>query len=308
MFRLIPLAPKLQAVDGMCFLSNVREKSIRPNLITGICILPIDKEYEALDALARGQPKLKNLKIMDCTLKSKVIPPLWTPLLLELFQKCSRTLVEISICSLKLLELRTTNYGLDELEVLNLYFPEYSYPEEFRNILASLRLQEFCPRLSSLRLDFGEECIHELPTSLSIDGSALAPVESVREVTTRMAVCLPAVVETCTTTFPYLCCFAFQVLPCADTCEHTDKEHWYDVYKIWTEIPTLQELRLGLPGTDATSGDFSIDALLCGLRNEEARRLKSLYNNNPLELANFQFCPSRPSLVYAKSKSLVYFN
>ena len=57
---------------------------------------------------------------------------------------------------------------------------------------------------------------------------------------------------------------------------------------------------------DFAARDFSIDALLCGISYAEARKIKLVYRKRHLQLSDFEVCPRRPSICYAKSKS--WFN
>ena len=79
-------------------------------------------------------------------------------------------------------------------------------------------------------------------------------------------------------------------------------EHFYGVYKIWTEIATLEKLKICLSDPDRAPKGVCMDALFCGISTGEVVRIKRVCAREEVDLKKRQYCPLRPSLLYAKSK------
>ena len=305
-FRLISLCPNLGTVSGLCWLSDfARSQSTRLDVFTGICVLPKERDYQIIKLLAEGNSKVKELQIFDS--KEGSITRAWHPVLLKIFKRNTFQLTHLSICAYVLLKLRRKNFRLEVLDHLTLFFPDHSTLDEVRHTIAGLRLEVSCPRLKSMQLNFTEDCSHKTPTSLFASSADFVPINSVREITTEMAICTPAVISACIHTFPLLSSFAFEAIRCADICEAFDDDHFFDVHKIWTEIPTLERLCICVCGTQITPPNFSLDALFCGMNNDETSYIRKRRNEGNLDLTAFQYCPARPSILWAKSKILKHF-
>ena len=305
-FRLISLCPNLETVSGLCWLSNfARCQSTRLHVFTGICVLPKERDFEIIKLLAEADSKVKDLQIFDSEKGS--ITRAWHPLLLKIFKRNTFQLTHLSICAYVLLQLRRKNFRLEVLEQLTLFFPDHSTLDEVRSAIEGLSLQVSCPRLKSMKLNFTEDCSHKTPTSLFANSVDFVPINSVREITTEMAICTPAVIGACICAFPQLSSFGFEAIRCARICEASNDDHFFEVHKIWTEIPTLERLSICVGGTQITPPNFSLDALFCGLNNDETEYIRTCGKEDNHDLTQFQYCPARPSILWAKSKILNYF-
>ena len=305
-FRLISVCPNLETVSGLCWLSDfARSPSTRIDVFTGICVLPMENNYELLKLLGEADSRVTELQIFDS--KKTFITRAWHPVLLKMFQRCTFQITSLSICAYILLKLRRKNFRLEALDHLTLFFSEHSTLDEVRHAIAGLKLQASCPRLKSMQFTFTEDCGHKIPASLFASAADFVPVNSVREITTEMAICTPAVISACIHAFPLLSSFAFEAITCADICEAFNDDHFFDVHKIWTEVPTLERLSICACGTQITPPNFSLDALFCGLNNDETRYIRKRRSEDNLDLTVFQYCPARPSLLWAKSKILQHF-
>ena len=224
-------------------------------------------------------------------------PGTWHPLLLKLFKRNTFQLTHLSICAYVLLKLSRKKFSLEVLDHLTLFFPEHSTVDEVTHTVARLRLQVSCPHLKSIELNFTEDWSHKTPTSLFASSVDFVPINSVREITTEMAISTPAVICACIHAFPLLSSFAFEAIRCAEICEAFDDDHCFEVHKIWTERPTLKRLKTCLCATQITPQHFSLDALFCGLNTDETSCSRKRRNEGNLDLTAFQCCPARPSIL-----------
>ena len=303
-FKLMRLAPKLEAVNGLIHIMDIkRDKCSRLDVITAINIVSYESVGEIFRSFVRAEPKLVELQISDSS--KRLIPVRWSKPLLQLFQRCAFTLKRLSICAIKFYHLRRKeNFVLQALEFLELYFPLDSTVEEFTKIIASLNLQSSCPALTSVRISFEDDyCIHDMPSRLlSEDQPMFVPVSSVKEITFVEAVCTAGVMEACISAFPQLTSFAYENLRCTEICVDQSDEHFFAVYKIWTEVSTLEKLKVCLGGAYRAPKWTCMDALFCGISTGEVVRIKRICAREEIDLKKRQYCPLRPSLLYAKSK------
>ena len=127
-------------------------------------------------------------------------------------------------------------------------------------------------------------------------------VSSVKEVTFKEAVCTVGVMEACISAYPQLTTFAYENLRCTKICVDQSNEHFYEVHKIWTEISTLEKLKISLGTAYRAPKGVCMDALFCGISTGEVVRIKRICAKEEMDLKKRQYCPLRPSLLYAKSK------
>ena len=178
-----------------------------------------------------------------------------------------------------------------------------------------LNLDDVCPSLVSLHFTWSFKYFtQETPFTLPEQSTSSVALNSVQELTTYGANCNVATVEACILSFPKLLSFGFEMTECAEYCIGTDSEHIFDIYKIWTEIPTLQRLTVRLVCSELSAPCFVLDALFCGMHMEEAEDLVEAWDPtryredeeswDGFDPKRFQYCPIRPTVLYAKSKSV----
>ena len=300
------LAPNLQAVNGLFPLHDIKvDKCSRPELLTGVRIVPYQDLGGLFKWFVQAEPKLVELQISDS--EDRLIPLRWSRPLLILFRRCAFTLKRLSICAIKFVQLqRKENFALNALSFLELFFPEDLTVAEYANVLASLNLQTSCPALTSIKLSFEDDyCFHDTPSSLlSGDQLACTPVPSVQEITLVEAICTVGVMEICISAFPQLNSFAYENLRCTEICVDQSDEHFYEVYRIWTEISMLEKLKICLSTAERAPKGVCMDALFCGISTGEVVRIKRICAREDMDLKKRQYCALRPSLLYAKSKNI----
>ena len=301
-YNLISVAPNLRTVTGTCWLDDAeRNNCKRLDVFTHITVMPYEELDEAFELLAFSRPKLNGLRIFDTD--DSVFPRSWSPLLRQLIKQCAFTLQRMSLCATEFLDLKKEQLVLHALEFLELFLPDDSTIEEFHEILGALNLQALCPNVKSLRITLGQDhCIHEIPASLPVYSNHCAIFHSVRHFMTENPQCPVAVVEACLSSFPMLLSFGFELIACAEICEDMRIEHLFELHKIWTGIPTLEELKICLVSPKKSPEPHSLDALLCGLSVHEISSIKENYGPNKTSLQNFEYCALRPSVLYGKSK------
>ena len=305
MLQIVRMAPRLNAVKGEAYLYDMQLfECERLDVFTNVHIVPFWEVDKTFELLVRAQPNLTVLQIHD-NVEERIIPKSWLPHLLKLLQQCSLTLQHLSVCAVYFLRLQKEALVLEKLNFLELFLSEDSNIEDFRRVISQLNLQASCPNARTLRFTVGERyCIHEM-LSLASQPAVWGPIHSVREVITENSACAVAVVEECLSSFPMLLTFGFEMLACAEICENMDLEHWFEVYRIWTELPTLEELRICLVSPKYSPEPHSLDALFCGISVDEAAAIKNSDGIGQNHLMNFQFCPIRPTLLYAPSKLIL---
>ena len=303
---LINAAPNLATVTGFCWIHEAEwENCKRLDVLTQMIVVPLKGTFEAFKSLVRAKPKLSMLQLLDS--RERLMPQRWSPFLLELFEQCTFTLEKLSLCGMKFLEIQDKLAVLHRLNYLELFFAYESILGEFHSVVSRLNLQGLCPNVKSLRLRFGDSfCYHEVPPALSAYSPTCIPVHSVQEFVSKNPACPVSVVEACILSFPKLLTFGFELLACADICEELDLEHILNVYRIWTELPALEELKIGLVSPKESPQPHTLDALFCGISTDEVVAIIEADEEGLLDLNRFQFCPKRPSLLHAKSKLFVF--
>ena len=184
---------------------------------------------------------------------------------------------------------------LHTLDFLEVFLPEESTIEDFRAILRELNLRTLCPNVKSLQITLGHDyCIHEMTASLSTHNYHCDPVHSVRDVITENPQCPVAVVEGCTSSFPMLLSFGFEMIACSEIFDDMSIEPFFQVHRVWMEIPALEEIKKRLVSRKYAPEPRSLDVLLCGLSIDEIGSIIENYGPNKEILENFEFCPLRP--------------
>lgn len=304
MFELIRQAPNLTAVEGAAWLSDIERLSCtRLEVFKKLNLLPFEDVFETFKLLVIAKPKLTALRISDTD--ERTMPSSWFPHLLKLLQQCQLTLQHLSVCAADFLKMINEPFVLQALNYLELFLPEELTIEGFRRIVQNLNLNVSCPHVQTLRFTLSEDfCIHEMTASPFCHSSISLPVHSLREVMVQNPLCTVAVVEECILSFPKLRKFGFEIIACAEVCENFELEHFFEIHKIWTELMTLEELKICLVHPQGSPGPHALDALLCGISMDEASDIYSSSVRGQLDLKKLQFCPTRPSLSNAKSKPL----
>ena len=304
--NLVLVSPNLQAVNGLCCLDDIERANLnRLEIFTGLYILPYESLGPVLKKLVRSHSRLVELEICDSELGA--VPQSWTVPLRNLLTHSATTLSRFSICGITLMKLLRKIFVLNALEYLEIFLPEALTAQEFTNIAASLRLHISCPQLYSLHLNFEQdECLHRIPSSLSIQNLECFPVCCVHHAIVRKANCFIAAMEHCIFSFPRLSSLTLDLIDCSELCERNScSAHHYELYKVWTEIPTLESLKICAVDHERCPLDFSLDALFCGISTSETRAIRKACVSSQIDLKNLQLCPVRPSLLHAESKCFV---
>lgn len=298
--KLIQRAPNLQTVAGLSRIIKLRsleEKQI--STFTGVHCVPFKGIDDTFVKLVRARPRLTELQIYD--LKDRVLPPLWSQLLLSLLEYTSCTLQSLSICAAELLNYFGSSRSLMcRLKSLELFLPEEAEVRHFSGCVAALKFHVNLPVLESLRLSFSDHCFHSMNGFPAQDlfGNSVC---TLRNVLLQDPPCTYGALLQCISFFPYITSIAFECLACAHLCEG-NTDHPYEVCTVFNEIPTLEEIKICLLETERSQFGYSLDALMCGLTAEEVKYLKCRSLNGGLALPRLQYCPVRPSIREAKCK------
>ena len=238
MFDLIRWAPNLTAVEGAAWLNDMERLSCdRLEVFGKVNLLPYEDVDETFKSLVFANPKLTALRISDTD--ESTMPPSWFPYLLQLLQQCELTLQHFSVCAADFLKIQNDSFFLRALICAELFLPDESTIEDFRNIVRVLNLHESCPNLRTLRFTLSEDfCIHEISSDLFDHSCLSVPVHSVQEVIVQNPLCNVAVVEECIFSFPNLRKFGFEMMACAEACVNFELEHFFQIHKIWTDTDT----------------------------------------------------------------------
>ena len=305
-FDLVRIAPNLKTVEGKCCLEDIEEHGCpRLEVFTMVDIIAFEESESTLQSLVHAKPKLVALGL--CDTDGEAIPSSWSTHILQLFRVCALTLKRVSICAIEMMVLNEVErLTLGSLDFLELFFPEDSTTAEIHDILAGLRLHDSCPSLHSVRLAFGDDCLHDVNPHIFAKPPANNPYWSVLEVLIQEASCAPSVAKSCISYFPTMSKFGFELLACADLCEISGQEHFFELHKLWTEVTTLEELKVCLVGPRNSAAPYSLDALFCGISTDEVHFLVKLneggIGNHEFKRQTWEFCPIRPSLLYAQRK------
>lgn len=305
---LIGMAPNLKTVNGLPTLFGLKTyESVRLDVLTEICIMPLGNVGDPFEALVQAKPKLLELQIYD-KYREEFVPKSWFDHPWTLLNQCAQTLKRLSICAIKFAKLqRKGNFRLEALESLTLFLPRYAESVgEIEDAAANLNLNLCCPALTSLRFSIEEDyCYHKVPYSfrgMYDEYNPRSPVQSVREITLKSTNCTPAIMNTCISMFPMITSFAYEHVNCYG-CLRPDWDHFDEMHRIWIEIPTLEKLKIGLVEPSCTPRT-TMDSLFCGISFDEAIEIKEQLDRGELvNLETFSYCPERPSLLYAQSKN-----
>ena len=301
--KVISCAPSLQSVIGLSDINDLEkltEQQLRT--FTGIYCLPFAELDDTFVKLVNAKPKLTELNISD--LPDRVLPQLWSRNLVILLKQCSPTLQNLTVCALELLNYkRSSVLALVKVRFLELFFPEQAETWECTCVITLLCLDELCPKLRSIRLNFSDNCYHNMSSTRIGRLPSSANVLNVRDVILEDPPCTLDILRFCISKFSMLTSVGLECLDCTELCAGSNADHMYEVCKIFTDIPQLKELKLCLVEAERTAETFLLDALLCGLTWEEVDHLKLRSRSDEIALAGLQYCARRPSVHHAESKS-----
>ena len=296
--KLIPLAPNLQAVEGLLSLYDFQMRPEVFNLLTEVKCVSFKTMRTVFAKFVQAEPKLRHLQIYED--EHEVITPYWSRHLMQLLESSASSLSKLSVCAMELLKcVRKACTPFANVKYLELFFPEKATIHHFELCLGALNLPWTAPRVSSLRLCFSDHCYHKIPAVIPADACIETAAPSVIDLKLEDAPCSLEIMRISTRMFPMIATFGFETVTCIDVCDDRSPTHCYNLFEHLARLEKLERLRICM---EATSGGFSLDAMFCGLSTKEAECLRKTFRQDLERLVKLQFCPVRPPVAHLRSE------